>query len=93
MLGGIASGVTLGMLSALDCAISDEVKPSPTRAQMLNEKNVGRTRLRQRVSFIDSGELELSEPRACAGARAKVKNILLLLQKKRHSDSAFITRL
>jgi len=83
MLGGKVSGVTLLMLSSLDCARSGEA--SARTAQMLNEKKlnrVGRTQLRQRISFIDSGELELSEPRVCADARKKVKNILLFLQKK-----------
>ena len=83
MLIGKVSGVTLLMLSSLDCARSGEA--SARTAQMLNEKKlnrVGRTQLRQRISFIDSGELELSEPRVCADARKKVKNILLLLQKK-----------
>jgi len=73
------------MLSSLDWARSGEVNASAKTAQTPNEKKwklVERTQLRQRISFIDSGELELSEPRVCADARKKVKNILLFLQKK-----------
>jgi len=62
MLGGIASGVTLAMLSSLDWARSGEVNASAKTAQTPNEKKwklVERTQLRQRISFIDSGEFRV----------------------------------
>ena len=73
------------MLSSLDWARSGEVNASAKTAQTPNEKKwklVERTQLRQRISFIDSGELELSERRVCTDAPKKVKNIFTFLQKK-----------
>src|SRR6266853_2443971 len=92
MLAGIASGVTLAMLSSLDCAKSGEVNESARTAQMPNEKawkDVECTQLRQRISFIDSGELELSEPRVCADVRKKIKNILRFFAKKAAVEALF----
>src|SRR5438270_14044640 len=69
---------------------------------MLNENKltyVVRRLFRQRIGFIDSGEweLDLSERPVCSAPLEKVKNILLLLQKKPHeatfSDNFVMRRL